>query len=76
MRVRTILAGAFRKPLTLVLSPSSRGEATRAQANIDGLQRCCRVVTPRLILQIQTFVCLGHDLIHHGFHVLSAFPHH
>jgi len=31
---------------------------------------------PRLILQIQTFVCLGHDLIHHGFHVLSAFPHH
>ena len=28
------------------------------------------------LLARESFVSFGHDLIHHGFHVLRAFPHH
>jgi hypothetical protein len=70
---------------TDILSATGRirnGEPVRRPGRFGGLKsfrqaRCPQASTAKMaVLLRQTFVCLGHNLIDHRFHVLGAFPDH
>jgi hypothetical protein len=75
VRVGTIsYCGVSKTPYVNLLTLSEgRGGHSRSECpmNPRGTAGC-----DARLLKGQAFVCLGHDLIDHRFHVLGAFPHH